>query len=141
MLCPVGAQWELPGGRGAWKLVSRPRFLSQSLPADGHSGRTGALDARPSASRGRGPELRGGNADDPKAQGRPVSAVLAKEEPEDRQTAQPGYVQDAPGGGKARARSSVLQETLTAGAQWEFPEGVARRDHSYAPGFFLSPGP
>src|ERR1019366_4826435 len=47
----------IAGGRGAWKLVSRPRFLSQSRPADRHSGRTGALNARPSASRGRGPEL------------------------------------------------------------------------------------
>src|SRR5664280_3907119 len=66
---------------------------------------------------------RGGNADDPKAQGRPVSAVLAKEEPEDRETAQPGHVQDAPGGGEARAGSSVLQETLTVGVQWELPGG------------------
>src|ERR1035441_2485000 len=71
---------------------------------------------------------RGGNADDPKAQGRPVSAVLAKEEPEDRETAQPGHVQDAPGGGKARARSSVLQKTV--GAQWELPGGLWRVETS-----------
>src|ERR1035437_9478541 len=41
----VGVRWELPGGRGAWKPGSRPRFLSQSPPVDGHSGRTGALHA------------------------------------------------------------------------------------------------
>src|ERR1035441_212264 len=90
---------------------------------------------------GRGPELRGGNADDPKAQGRPVSAVLAKEEPEDRQTAQPGYVQDAPGGGKARARSSVLQETLTVEVQWELRDAVVHRNQRHTLGFFLNPAP
>src|ERR1039457_6988995 len=88
---------------------------------------------------GRGPELRGGNADDPKAQGRPGSAVLAKEEPEDRQTAQLGYVQDAPGGGEARARSSVLQETLTAGVQWELPGALAPRNLGHSVSFSARP--
>jgi hypothetical protein len=41
----VGAQWELPGGSGAWKPRSHHRFLSQSGPVDGHSGRTGAFHA------------------------------------------------------------------------------------------------
>src|SRR5450756_3215803 len=57
---------------------------------------------------------RGGNADDPKAQGRPVSAVLAKEESENRQTAQPWHIQDAPGGRKARARD---QSPLSCGTR------------------------
>jgi hypothetical protein len=35
----------IAGGRGAWKPESRPRFLPQSRPVDGHSVLTGALHA------------------------------------------------------------------------------------------------
>jgi hypothetical protein len=38
---PVGWQWELPGGWGAWKPGSHQRFLSQSSPVGAHFGPSG----------------------------------------------------------------------------------------------------
>src|SRR5262245_59612342 len=60
-------------------------------------------------------EADGRNDHDPKAQIRPVPALLAEGGPEDRQAPEPGHLRHPRGGRAARAGGAVLQAQALTG--------------------------
>src|SRR5258708_4757981 len=84
---------------------SKAKLNSQKFRQEG----TGVRAEPPPASLSSGKQRQFVTCHDPKTKTGPVPPVFAQEEPQDRQTAEPGHVQEPAGRGEARACRAILQ--------------------------------